>query len=351
MGCFCSATLSSLSAALPSLQATAAVDVDADLLLNVSSWLSANGFPSISWLPDPDWLSLPLPTTSLSASSMATISALAQARAQTSSGPGIDLLAPGEARNFARIVATMGARLSALADLQLNFSPWSQLAGLNSAIGQVQAALGAGVAFNLSETVDLSATWGPFLDSLQALTPLLAASTQLGIDLAGDFTGQLAASMRALATIQLPPIDIGLAANLLGGLSAIASLRASLGIDVLGAGFPDALAAVNARLSAILPPLQASLAANLSASPNLPGFQANFATAPVVEAAMSIDAQVLASIDWQAPSLDRLPLTSIGLPACSLIASFGITLGIDPVLAAPCNSGCDAAALLRAAGF
>jgi hypothetical protein len=351
MGCFCSATLSSLSAAVPSLQATATVDIDADLLLSVSSWLSMNGFPATSWLPDPDWLALQLPTTSLSASSMATISALAQARAQVSTLFGIDLLAAGAARDFARIVVTMGARLSALADLQLDVSAWCQLASLNSAVAQVQAALAAGVAINLSATAGASAAWSPFLVALQALTPLLAASAQLGINLTEDFTAQLAASLRALATIQLPSINIGLTANLLSGLSAIAQLRASLGIDVLAAGIPAVLAAIRARLSAILQPLQATLAANLSVSPNLPGFQATFATAPVVQAAMSINAQALASINWQAPGLGRLPLISVGLPTCSLIAALSAALGISPVLNAPCNSGCDAAALLRAAGF
>jgi hypothetical protein len=352
MGCFCTASFSSLSAALPALQATAAMDLDASLALSVSSSLSANGFPSLSWSPDPDWLSLTLPTTQLSAGSLATISALAQARAQVSAQFGFDLLAPGEARNLARIVATLAARLSALPPLQLDVSAWLQLANLNSAIDQIQAALSAGVSLDMSAGIGASAAWTPFLVNLQALLPLLAASTQLGINLAEDFTAQLAASLRTLATISLPPIDTAVMANLISGFSALSQLRASLGINVVAAGFPSVLATVNARLSAMLPMLQQALATSASSSlPGLPGFQASFATSATVQAAMAMNAQALASIDWQAPGLDRLPLVSAGLPTCQFTALLGATLGVDPVLNAPCNSGCDAAALLRTAGF
>src|SRR5208282_4292260 len=88
-----------------------------DIPLALSAYLNAAGLPAEPWLPEPSWLSLPLPQQQLSLQAVATISAMAALRAQVLAQFGIDLLIPGQAMAMARIVATMNARLSLMANI------------------------------------------------------------------------------------------------------------------------------------------------------------------------------------------------------------------------------------------
>ncbi len=113
--------------------ALSAMPPHADVALSLSSWLGARGLPAAPWQPDPNWLSLSLPRLPLKPGALATISALAQLRAQVLAQFGIDLLLAGQDARFARIVATMNTRLSAMGALSFNPLAWSRLAALNEA--------------------------------------------------------------------------------------------------------------------------------------------------------------------------------------------------------------------------
>src|SRR5207302_1831223 len=80
--------------------------------LGLSAWLNERCLPALPWQPEPAWLGLQLPALQLSAQAVATISALAQLRAQVQAQFGLDLLLPAHATALARIVATMNARLA-----------------------------------------------------------------------------------------------------------------------------------------------------------------------------------------------------------------------------------------------
>lgn len=361
MGCFCHGTLAPLSALLPRLNVAVQVGLPgANVPLSLSAWLSARGLPALPWQPDPAWLGLPLPQLRLSASAVAAISALAQLRAQVQAQFGLDLLIPGQARAFARIVATLNARLSAVAQMGLGFNPlgWVQLASLNLAIDQVQAGL---LSVNLSAFLALPggvpmARWAGFLAWLRALAPMIAAAAQLRVSLSE--TAQLAAALRVLARIQLPPLAApGLMASLTAALSAVASLQASLGINPLQLGLPAVQLRVQAKLAALLPALQAHfglslagggdlLAALLALLPDLPVVPTSFATSATVQAALQ--AQAVAALDWQVTA--ALPAVQIGLPTCALVAQLNAALGLSAVLPSPCGSGCDAARIMAALG-
>lgn len=372
MGCFCHQTIGPLTLALPRLDvALTAALPGADVALSLSAWLGARGLPASPWQPDPNWLSLLLPRLRLSAGAMATISALAQLRAQVLAQFGIDLLLPGQAAAFARIVATLNARLSAMVGVSFNPLAWLRLAALNGAIDQVNLALQAGL-FPASESLSLAMTapggvtmpnWRAFLAALAGLAPLIAAAAQLNLSLAGNFSAQLAAALRMLRGIALPGFgaaNLTLMASLTGALSAVARLQASLGISPLSLGFPAVQAMVSVRFSAMLSALSASLRLSLQSPkflaellallPNLPYCPSSLASGAVVQAALSLDAPALAAVDWQVPALAQLPVLRIGLPACAFAAQLQAALGIDAVLPAPCGAGCDAAATMRALG-
>src|ERR1700692_4126638 len=120
MVCFCKDAMSKLQLTLPKLDVAAdaslALDMSASLAMDMqllANWLGQFGLPAAPWEPDEAWLDLELPTLSLSASAMATLSAFAQLRVGAL-GLGIDLLVPGQANAFARLVATVSARLAAM---------------------------------------------------------------------------------------------------------------------------------------------------------------------------------------------------------------------------------------------
>ena len=358
MGCFCHAT--PLSAFLPNLNVSVSLGLPgANIPMSLSAWLSLRGLPALPWVPEPGWLTLPLPQLQLSARAVATISAMASLRAQVLAQFGLDLLIPAQARAFARIVATMNARLSLMANI--NPLGWIQLGALNAAIDQVQLALGAGL-FAPSASLMMSLSmpggipmlrWGNFLALLKLLAPMIAASAQLNVSLSA--TAQLSAALRILAQLSLPALAAPqLMASLTASLSAVAQLQASLGLPVLQLGFPAIQLRVQAKLGALLPALSAQFGLNLSGGsllaallallPNLPLVPTSLATSAVVQAAMS--AQAMASLNWQLPAM--LPALRIGLPTCALVAQLNAALSINAVLPSPCASGCDAARIMAA---
>ncbi len=356
MGCFCHASLG----ALPSLNLSVSVNMPgANIPLSLSAWLNARALPGLPWVPDPNWLTLPLPRLQLSAKAVATISALASLRAQVLAQFGLDLLVPAQVRAFARIVATMNVRLSAMA--AVNPLGWLRLGALNSAIDQVTLALNAGL-FAPPASLMLALTmpggipmarWGNLLALLGLLAPMIAAAAQLNVSLSE--TAQLSAALRVMARLSLPALAAPqLMASLTAALSAIASLQASLGVSPLQLGFPAIQLRVQAKLALLLPALSAKLGLNLSGGgsllaallallPPLPALPTSLATSAVVQA--SLQASAVASLNWQVPAM--LPCISIGLLTCSLVAQLQATLGISAVLSAPCPI-CDAAKLMAA---
>ncbi|HSU05453.1 MAG TPA: hypothetical protein VLI93_07755 [Acetobacteraceae bacterium] len=358
MGCFCHQT--PLAGLLPQLNVNVSVSLPgANIPLSLSAWLNARSLPCLPWQPDPNWLNLPLPKLQLGVRAVATISAMASLRAQVLAQFGLDLLIPAQARAFARIVATMNARLSLMANI--NPLGWIRLAGLNSAIDQVTIALNAGL-FAPPANLLLSLTmpgglpmarWGSFLSLLGLLAPMIAASAQLNVSLSE--TAQLSAALRMLARLSLPPLAAPeLMASLTAALSAIASLHASLGINPLALGLPAVQIRIQAKLAALLPALSAHFGLNLggggdllglllSLLPKLPALPTSLATTAVVQAALS--ATAIASLNWQVSVMP--PAIAIGLPTCALVAQLQAALAINAVLSAPCPM-CDAAKLMQA---
>jgi hypothetical protein len=360
MGCFCHSSLGSLS--LPSLDISASLALPgANVALGLSAYLNAAALPAEPWLPDPAWLSLQLPQLQLSMQAVATISAMASLRAQVLAQFGIDLLIPGQAMALARIVATMNARLSLMANLSFNPLGWLQLARLNAAIDQITLALSLGL-LPPSASMMLSLTvpggipmprWGGFLALLRLLAPMIAATAQLNVSMSA--TAELAAALRVMARLSLPALVAPqFMASLTAALSAVASLQLSLGVSPLSLGFPAIQLRVQARLAALLPTLSARfglsatlpnlLALLLSLLPKLPVVPTSLATSAVVQASMQMHA--MASLNWQVPSMNLA--VQIGLPTCAFVAQLHAALGITAVLPSPCASGCDAAKLARA---
>ncbi len=368
MGCFCHAALAPLSSALPQINVSAQLGLPgAAVPIGLSQWLGQRGLPAAPWAPEPAWLAVPLPRMMMSAQTVATISALASLRAQAMSQYGLDLLKPQQAQAFARIVATMNARLSAMeaAHAAVDATAWRQLAMLNAAIDQVTQALNAGLLLPtpgllLALTVPGGVPmprWGGFLTALRALAPMIAATTQLGVSLAE--TAELSAALRVLARLALPALAAPqFMAGLTSALSAVAQLSASLGVSPLQLGFPAVQMRVQARLAALTAALAARFGMNLAAGglspeamlavvlaqlPQLPVVPTSFATSAVVQAALQ--AQPVAALNWQVPAAP--PAMQIGLPTVALTAQLQAALNVRAVQPAPCASGCDAARLMR----
>src|SRR5271167_162791 len=121
MVCFCVNTADELALALPSIAASADVALDAEAqasaMLAIAASLASSSLSAAPSSPDPAMLNLQLPSVSLSASEVATISAAAFLRAQVLAQFGIDLLNPAQANAFVRLAATLSARLSAIAGM------------------------------------------------------------------------------------------------------------------------------------------------------------------------------------------------------------------------------------------
>lgn len=371
MGCFCHKTVRplteklSLLAQLSVSAVSPKVRLADDLAALLAQWLAAHGLPAPPWTPDPAWLNHPLPQLRMSAQATATISALAQLRAQVLDQFGLDLLNPAQAKAFARIVATMSARLSTMTSHEPP-TALMQLAATAEATAQVTAALQAGLlgpptpAMTTPGGMPMSA-WQAFLAALKSLLPLIAATRQLNLALNESLHAQLAASLRTLRGIALPvlpPEQLSAMASMTATLSASARLQSSLGLDPTVAGMAAVRAAVTAKLAAMINLLPSNLRSVMSRPdplavlksmlPKLPYCPSHMATPAVVHAAMSMNAQAVAAMNWQVPSLGAIPVLQVGLPTCALVAQIQAALALNAVSPSPCGSGCDAAKIARA---
>lgn len=371
MGCFCHATMAPLRLMLPQLHMAENVALGipgADVPMSLSVWLSARGLPVLPWAPNPAWLNLKLPQMQMSMQAVATISAMATMRAQVLAQFGIDLLNPRQAAAFARIVATMSARLSLLANIQFNPLAWLQLSALLNAVVQVELALKAGLllppanlhlALTMPGGVPLP-NWKAFLAALMALLPMISATAQLSASLTE--TAQLSAALRVMARLQLPvlpPGQLQLMASLTAALTAVAQIQMHLGLPMsplelgpkaiairIQARLAALLAALRVQMNIAIPPGGSLLAALLALLPPLPPvpLPTLFATKEVVMLAMRM--QAIAAVNWQVPAV--IPALQIGLPTCALVAQLNESLNLKAVLPAPCGSGCDAAKIMSA---
>jgi hypothetical protein len=319
-----------------------------------------------------------LPRLQLSASAMATVSAFAQLRAMAQAQFGIDLTVAAQAQAFARLVATANVRLSALlaanasaatggAAIVINPRPWQLLAALSAAIAQLEAALAAEL-FSLLPQFAPQAALVPFVRALRPLLPVISVAMQMNMAMGASLAVELSAMIRAMLAVRVSAIasaNLSLMAQLTAVLSAQATLQANLGVPPLQLGFAGIQAMLQVRLAALLPALESALRQNLALPnvsllelalaelmallPAVPYCPSNAVTPAVVTAAMSLDAQAVAAMNWQVPPVSAVALLQVGLPVCAFTAQAQAALGVSLVARAPCVV-CDAAAIARAAG-
>jgi len=117
--------------------------------------------------------------------------------------------------------------------------------------------------------------------------------------------------------------------SLTAALSAVAQLQASLGINPLHIGLPEVQLMISARLSVVMGFLSSYFRCNLltmlldellALLPALPYCPTSFATGVVVQAAASINAHALESLNWQVPAATSLIAVRVGLPAVAFSA-------------------------------
>ena len=348
MGCFCHKTLDALTPLLPRLhvqpsqsrglaQQTVAL---AELLGRPVGQKPAPAGP-----PAPPPRPLAVPTLRLGLAAIGTISALADLRASAQQQFGIDLLAAGQSTALARIVATLNARSSALASKPHDASAWVRLAALNGAIDHVRSAPAA----TPGTTAAKSTTLHPDTAKLAGPAVLAAAVARLNVDSSADAPSQLAAALRTLRAIALPPLaDPKLVARLTAGLSALAQLRDSLGVDPLNTGFAAVAQIVSARLDAAAKQASTAAVRRPTQSAAQTALKASLQASEKASANMSQQIAALASINWQVPRVTALAAITVGLPVCTLAAQLKAALGIAAVRSTPCGPTCDAARLARA---
>ena len=350
MVCFCKDAMGRLQVALPALHAEldASVALAADMQL-LAGWLARFGLPAAPWAPDEAWLDLELPTLTLSASAMATLSAFAQLRAGALA-LGIDLLVPGQATAFARLAATLDARLSAMLSLSASFDAgaWTQLSAVLTATAQVQAALALGI-FPSPPPGPALGPWRPFLIRLRALLPAIAMSAQLGLSLSANLAVELGAMLRVMLRVPMPPLpSLSMMCSLTGALAAVAQIRLALGVDPLALGLPAVRLMVAERVALTAQAVQSALGLSLGdllgRLPRLEYSATLMAPPAVVQAAMALN---LPPISWAVPALADLPILRLGLPVVAFNAQLGAALNIAPARV-PC-AACDAGAVLSAA--
>jgi hypothetical protein len=335
------------------VQGDFAASEDMQAVQSVGDWLKGAGQPGVPWTPDPAWLELSLPVPAVSASAIATISAIASLRAQLTAQLGIDLLVPGQATAFVRLAATLAARLEAVAsanaamNLSHGVAAWAKLASVATAAADVGEAISQGV-FEPGEPNPDSAEWQKLGSQLKPLLPLLSLSAQLGLNLSASFTSELSAMVGAIVKIQLPRLSapaINLMATLSASFNAVAQLKLVLGVDPLEAGFAEVQAMAADRVNEVVQ--QAGGSAALLALVTDPQPDLTFVTPANVSAAMAINAAALAALNWKVPAAAALPIVSVGLPIASLSAQLNAAFGLS-ASARPCGGTCDAAALLSA---
>jgi hypothetical protein len=370
MVCFCKQTAMQLQLALPRFNVSASLAANAQAraalqaapmteLASLFAWLAKFGLPAAPWQPDPAWLQLPLPKLTLSASAMATLSAFGQLQAMAQL-MGLNLMVPAQATAFARLAATLTARLTAMlqaSPILLNPAPWSQLSASLTASAQVEAALGLGLFPTPPVMGPPLSLWRGFLSQLRALLPMVALTQQLGLNAQANLSAELATAVRPILAIPmpvLPPVVMSLMMNLIAALAAVAHLKLTLGIDPLEAGLPAVQMMVAARLQATAVLVEqtvgmslATLLADLLAlAPSMLPEYCPTMMAPPAAVHAAINLKVTA-LTWHVPPIAALPILNIGLPIAALTAQMNAALGLQASLV-PCAQGCDAAALLAA---
>ena len=308
MSCFCIASLP----ALPSL------NLDASLSISVSAQASLDLYAQISaGLPDLPWpdlrlpglrlpgLRLPeLPSLDISAGVMATLAATAQLKAMAQASLGIDLTTSFGITSIARLVATLDARMSAIAALNLNFAGWIQLAQINSVSLELSAVFQACLNVDARASAVFNMVVPPLswnVPSLPHISALLALSADLDVELIASLAATASAVAQATANITM---DLSAVASLAAGVSAIARLSASLGVNPLQVGLPRIRVLVAANFSAMVS-LAAELGIDFSlglpALPAIPGFSAALTASLTAQLHAAIGAsaslEAMASVD------------------------------------------------------
>jgi hypothetical protein len=264
---------------------------------------------------------------------------------------GIDLSTSMGATALARLTATLDARMSAIAELNLNLNLWIQLASVNAIALDLTAMFSACLDGSASAAFNLAMppmSWGGL--NLPSISALLALAAQLNVSLDATFAASLQASASALASAMANiSLDVSAAASLAAGFSAIAQLAASLGINPLEVGFPSVRAMVAANFSAMTS-LAAQLGIDLALG--IPGLPA-LPSIPGLSAALSasLAAQLQAAIEASA-SLNTIASFDVSMPisamlAASLALSLSAALGTDVALPAPCGQ-CDLRSIMAA---
>jgi hypothetical protein len=265
---------------------------------------------------------------------------------------GIDLSTSMGITALARLTATLDARMSAIADLNLNLNLWIQLASVNAVALELTAMFNACLDGSASAAFNLAMppmSWGGL--NLPSISALLALAAQLDVSLDAAFAASLQASASALASAMANiSLDVSAAASLAAGFSAIAQLAASLGINPLEIGFPSVRAMVAANFSAMTA-LAAQLGIDLALG--IPGLPA-LPSIPGLSAALSasLTAQLQAAIAASA-SINTIGSFDLNLPisamlAASLALSLSAALGTDVALPAPCGQ-CDLRSIMATA--
>jgi hypothetical protein len=277
---------------------------------------------------------------------------------------GLNLMVPAQATAFARLAATITARLTAMqqaSPILLNPAPWSQLSASLTAADQVKSAVGLGLFPTPPVMGPPLSLWRAFLSQLRALLPMVALTRQLGLtdqaSASANFSAELAAAVRPMLAIPmpvLPPAVMTLMANLIAALAAIAHLKQTLGVDPLEAGLPAVQTMVAERLQTTAALVEqtvgmspAALLADLQAL--APARQPEYcptmmASSAAVNAAVNLK---VSALTWHVPAIASLPILNTGLPIAALAAQMNAALGLQ-ASPAPCAQGCDAAALLAA---
>lgn len=365
MGCFCRLTMAPLAAQLeklsqgtppedtPVAEPTAAQQQAANKVAAVSNWLAARGLPAAPWRPDPAWRQVQLPTPKMTPGALATISGLLHLRAQALSQAGTDLLDPGQAEAFRRVIATMNQRLRQAPPPDVDTQQFTSLAQQNDDADQVAEALKSGLLEPSPENDGLYNSpagvpmrdWGGLLRPLRQLAPLIAAVRHLGAD--EEDPEPLADALRKLARVKLPKLEQPeRLRQLVRALSARQRLQDSLGDALLQKGPAAMLQKIQQKQAALAQALGEETPEQVVRKlPRRAVTPTTLATPAVVQAAQRM--QKLAAVTWKVP--ENLPLVDEGLAACHAIGQIARALASSPIRPAPCGSQCDAAALLRAA--
>lgn len=362
MSCFCRRSVTQLQEVLRRLapadgtEPAAPAPADTAAVAAAAARLAARDLPAPPWQPDAAWREADLPVPALGPGAVATLSGFATLRAQAREAFGVDPLQPGQARPFARAIATLHARLQSLAEAGPplpDASPWQRLAAAAAAAERVrQAAAGGLLAPGPAQQAAYTQPagrpmreWLPLLRRVRSLAPLIATARQLDLpeDDPAALAPRLAAALRQLRGLPPAPPPPPAATRLMALFAATERLRDSTGIDPAATGLAAAAEEVAGRTAVAA----ALLRGQGTAGADLPWCPTRLATAPVLAAAAAPATRALAAITWQVPPAAALPALHHALAAGTLARQAAAALGTNPVRAAPCGEGCDAARLLH----